>query len=205
MLLVSMVMAIASVVTVRAVLPYLDRATYVIFEVEKSTGIVRMVHQPDKPFNPDARVREYFINQMVVLMESFVRADVDRMANVLRHYVTADILERYIANMRATSEALKRATYTVEVEAVLPITPHESGQALNQSTVDFTVRTEGDEGAAQVRRMVAIVTYRFVPYTKAELASIDPDMRDKIRKNPLGMEVVEYRVDARLPKERNRP
>ncbi len=195
----SVCVALSALWTVYSLLPYLDDTTYVLFEVEKSTGIVRVAQELDAPFTPDERVRQYFITQLVTYMETFDRPDVDRMANVLRHFVTAPLLERYVGHMRSLNDTLGRTRRLVSVDSILPITTHKNAQSLNQSTVDIRVTLEQSDGTQEVQHMVAIVTYRFVPYSKAELESTDTDMRDKIQKNPLGMEVSEYRVDAKLP------
>lgn len=195
----SMLIAFSAIWSVTVMIPRLSDKDFVIFEVEKSTGVVRIAQELDKPFTPDERVRQYFITQLVRYLETFDRPDVDRMANVLRHFVKEEVLKQYIARMRVLNESVGSGKRLVSVDAILPITTHESAQSYNQSTIDFNVTLQKRDGTMEVQPMVAIMTYRFVPYTKAELESNDEDMRDKIQKNPLGMEVSDYRVDAKLP------
>jgi len=205
MLLFSMFVLLAAGVLIYSVIPYFDQKEYVIFEVEKSTGIVHVVQSIDQPFNPDERVREFFITQVINDLESYSRSRVNDGLNRVRHYFGETgkrIFEEHYARMQKLFETMGSRRKLVRVESVHPLTTHGSGQTVNQSTADVVVEVDLENSGTEKRYLTVILGYRFVPYTKAEKESANLETIEKIRKNPLGMEVLEYEFERKLPTHR---
>jgi type IV secretory pathway component VirB8 len=195
------VLGILAFIFALAVLSRLDRQQYVKFSVETGTGIVRLVETLDGPINPDDRVRAFFITMVVNDFETFNRRDVNERLDRLRWFIPpekTDLYTRHVEKMQRllgdTTDREQRAT----IGPITPVTEHKLGSAINQSLVDVSVEVI-TPNRREIHELRVTIEYRFLGYGKTDLQTVNPELRQKIRHNPLGMEVVGYRTEVRIP------